>query len=206
MSIFLNMFIICQKETVSPTTYSDNQELHQFSEMLESLRKDVECVFGILKQKFAILKTGFRVSSTEVMNNVFLTCCSIYMWRKNFEGRNKPWNLQLARCKNGDVQNHDDEEESSDSEIDADDETTENTISKKKENEKKKFAMKFGIPTGFSSINSVYALDVTFSQRKALMIKHFDTALKLDLVYWAREHGVSYLYDPPILKDSNIAV
>jgi hypothetical protein len=31
-----------------------------WSEMLESLRKDVECVFGILKSQYAILKYGSR--------------------------------------------------------------------------------------------------------------------------------------------------
>jgi DDE superfamily endonuclease len=36
-----------------------------WSEMLESLRKDIECLFGQMKQEFAILKYGSRFNSLD---------------------------------------------------------------------------------------------------------------------------------------------
>ena len=42
--------------------------------MLESLRKDVECTFGILKGRFWILITPIRFHNSTVLDNTFLTC------------------------------------------------------------------------------------------------------------------------------------
>jgi Plant transposon protein len=49
---------------------------YNWSEMLESLRKDIECLFGQMKQEFAILKYDSRFNSLELMDNIFLTCCA----------------------------------------------------------------------------------------------------------------------------------
>lgn len=53
-----------------------------WSEMLESLRKDVECVFGQMKNMFAILKYGSRDRSMSVVDNTFLACAAIFNQRK----------------------------------------------------------------------------------------------------------------------------
>lgn len=70
---------------------SDNDEFN-WSEMLESLRKDVECLFGEMKQEFAILKYGCRFSSFELIDNIFLTCCAIHNQRKMIGGLDQMWN------------------------------------------------------------------------------------------------------------------
>ena len=66
---------------------------YNWTEMLESLRKDVECLFGELKQEFAVLKYGTRFNDLAVMDNIFLTCCAIHNHRKTLAGLNEMWNL-----------------------------------------------------------------------------------------------------------------
>ena len=63
----------------------------RWSEMLESLRKDVECFFGILKQMFAILKYGCRVQDQNVMDDIFFTCVAIYNQLMIQRGADEPW-------------------------------------------------------------------------------------------------------------------
>ena len=47
--------------TVPPFKDSSSRAEIRFSQWLESLRKDVECTFGILKNRWRILKTGIRM-------------------------------------------------------------------------------------------------------------------------------------------------
>ena len=49
-----------------------------YSANLESVRKDVECVFGILKARFGFLDTGFKHRRILVCEWVFLACCVIH--------------------------------------------------------------------------------------------------------------------------------
>ncbi len=45
-----------------------------FSSKVESLRKDVECVFGILKGRWASLDKGFKYRDVKTCGQIFLTC------------------------------------------------------------------------------------------------------------------------------------
>ena len=42
------------------------------------MRKDVECVFGIMKACFDILSTGIRLQSIENCDKVWLACCTLH--------------------------------------------------------------------------------------------------------------------------------
>lgn len=53
-----------------------------FSNMVESLRKDVECTFGILKGCFSILRYGSRFMDVKLCDAIFLTCCGLHNVRK----------------------------------------------------------------------------------------------------------------------------
>lgn len=55
-----------------------DDEERQWSEMMESLRKDVERVFGVLKQRFRVLKLGFGLQRFEAMERAFHTCCALH--------------------------------------------------------------------------------------------------------------------------------
>ena len=50
----------------------------RWSKWLESVRKDVECTFGILKGRFRILKTGIRLHSIESIDQLWCTCCALH--------------------------------------------------------------------------------------------------------------------------------
>lgn len=75
--------------TVPPFKDSINKSEVWFSQWLESLRRDVECTFGILKSRWRILKTGIRLHSTEAADNVWLTCCALHNMLLKVEGLRK---------------------------------------------------------------------------------------------------------------------
>jgi hypothetical protein len=56
--------------TVPPLKHHDTEAERRWSQWLESLRKEVECTFGILKCRWRILKTGIRLEGMEVANNI----------------------------------------------------------------------------------------------------------------------------------------
>lgn len=47
----------------------------QWSDNLESVRKDVECCFGILKKRWRIIDYGLKFRSMELCEKVFVSCC-----------------------------------------------------------------------------------------------------------------------------------
>ena len=50
----------------------------RFSQWLESLRKDVECTFDIMKCRWKILKFGIRWYSLEKCDQTWKTCCVLH--------------------------------------------------------------------------------------------------------------------------------
>jgi hypothetical protein len=77
--------------TVPPMKSSCSRPEIRFSHWLESIRKDVECTFGILKSRFRILKTGIRLHKQEAADKIFLTCCAIHNWLLDVDGLDKQW-------------------------------------------------------------------------------------------------------------------
>jgi hypothetical protein len=49
-----------------------------FSANLESVRKDVECVFGILKGRFSYLDHGLKYRQILICEKLFVTCCVLH--------------------------------------------------------------------------------------------------------------------------------
>ena len=62
---------------------------HLFSEWLESVRKDVECTFGIMKGRFRQLKTGTRVHGHVATDRIWLTCCALHNMLIDVDGLNE---------------------------------------------------------------------------------------------------------------------
>ena len=66
----------------NPLTYRQLR----WSKWLESMRKDVECVFGILKGRFRVLKTGIRLHGAEAADNIWCTCCALHNMLLEIDG------------------------------------------------------------------------------------------------------------------------
>lgn len=58
----------------------------RWSKHVESLRKDVECTFGILKKRFAILKNRFRLHHKERISDIFWCCCILHNMLHKWDG------------------------------------------------------------------------------------------------------------------------
>ena len=72
---------LCWTTTICPVKQADNATAQEyFTTNLESIRKDVECTFGILKKRWRILNGGFFYLDVKICERIFVTCC----WLHNF--------------------------------------------------------------------------------------------------------------------------
>jgi hypothetical protein len=80
----------------------DQREI-RWSKWIESLRKDVECTFGILKGRWRILKTGVRCHGVEACDKIWMTCCALHNWLLEIDGLDEQWGSEYE----GDMGLHD---------------------------------------------------------------------------------------------------
>jgi hypothetical protein len=83
--------------TIPPIKSSSSEAEIRFSQWIESLRKDVECTFGILKGRFRILKAGIRLHGVETADKIWLTCCALHNWLLEVDGLDQPWDGSLGQ-------------------------------------------------------------------------------------------------------------
>jgi hypothetical protein len=86
-------------------TTMDRREI-RFSEWLESMRKDVECTFGILKGRWRILKTGIRLHGVDNADKIWLTCCALHNWLLEIDGLDESWEDGVPSDWEGELGNH----------------------------------------------------------------------------------------------------
>ena len=77
----------------------------RFSEWLESLRKDVECTFGILKSRWRILKSGIRSHGLLNCDRTWLTCCALHNMLQDVDGFDSEWEDGIP-AQSGNVKQH----------------------------------------------------------------------------------------------------
>jgi hypothetical protein len=77
--------------TVPPFTKSCVRTEIRWSEWVESMRKDVECTFGILKGRWRILKTGIRMKEVGDVDKIWKTCCALHNMLLEIDGLDKAW-------------------------------------------------------------------------------------------------------------------
>lgn len=65
------------KTMVAPVSNAKSSDLSSWSRMMESVRKDIECVFGRLKKRFGILH-GYNKRSLVLLDSVMFTCCALH--------------------------------------------------------------------------------------------------------------------------------
>ena len=79
--------------TVPPVKNAVSYQTIRFSEWLESMRKDVECTFGIMKQQFSILRYGVRMGHIKNVDEIWLTCCALHNKLLFIDGLDKNWDV-----------------------------------------------------------------------------------------------------------------
>ena len=77
--------------TVPPLKNNTSRSEIRFSQWLESLRKDVECTFGILKCRWKILKFGVRFHTLEKCDQTWKTCCALHNMLLDKDGLSETW-------------------------------------------------------------------------------------------------------------------
>jgi DDE superfamily endonuclease len=77
--------------TVPPFKQTNSRGEIRFSQWLESMRKDVECTFGILKGRWRILKAGVRTRNVETADNIWKTCCAMHNMLLEADGLDEHW-------------------------------------------------------------------------------------------------------------------
>ena len=77
--------------TVPPDNNGKSYKVIRFSEWLELMQKDVECVFDIMKGRFRVLQYGLRLRKIEHCDNLWLTCCALHNLLLNVDGLDKGW-------------------------------------------------------------------------------------------------------------------
>ena len=77
--------------TVPPMKGPITFEEIRFSEWIESMRKDIECTFGSLKQRFHVLKHGIRLHKIANSDKVWSTCVSLHNMLLFIDGLDKGW-------------------------------------------------------------------------------------------------------------------
>ena len=65
-----------------------------FREVLESARKPTECLIGILKARFWILKNPLRMQSKTDITNAIYTCSILHNMLLQYDGLDKLWTAE----------------------------------------------------------------------------------------------------------------
>lgn len=63
-----------------PRSDDESPAVKRWSGHVESMRKDVERSFGILKGRWKVLKVPSQLSDLEKLDNTFRTCCLLHNW------------------------------------------------------------------------------------------------------------------------------
>ena len=60
----------------------------RWSSRLESVRKDVECTFGVLKKRFKILRLPIQINTAATIADIFKGCCALHNFLLHKDGLN----------------------------------------------------------------------------------------------------------------------
>ena len=89
------VYLICDNgyllwpTSICPYTKANNATLESFySKFFESVRKDVECTFGILKNWWKVLNHGFKHGNIVKCKHIFITCCVLHNFLLDLMVRN----------------------------------------------------------------------------------------------------------------------
>jgi len=84
VEVVSGLYLICDggyhkwRTMQCPVKQTSDPDVCHWSRWLESVRKDIECTFGILKGRFRILKVPCLLQTANEIDNVFYTCCALH--------------------------------------------------------------------------------------------------------------------------------
>ena len=87
---------LCWSTTIPPMKDPSTYAELRWSQWAESMRKDVECTFGILKGRWRILKAGIRLHGTEAADKIWLTCCALHNLLLDHDGLDENWHQGVS--------------------------------------------------------------------------------------------------------------
>lgn len=94
---------------VPPSKVSTSRKKISWSQWLESLRKGIECTFGILKGRWRVLKAVVQVHGTADADLIWkTTCCALHNMLLDVDGVvdkewNSDWTGDLGECNTSDM-------------------------------------------------------------------------------------------------------
>ena len=83
-----------------PIKHTAEMDEIRWSEFAESIRKDVECSFGILKKRFQLLKVGINWHKKTDIDNAVFSCVILHNMLHEFDGYDERWENELYNAHN----------------------------------------------------------------------------------------------------------
>jgi hypothetical protein len=84
--LILHCLIFQEAVFINPLHLSVNRQEIMWSEWLESVRKDVECSYGLVKARFRFLKNPINYHSSLLIENAFKVCCMLHNMIRTYDG------------------------------------------------------------------------------------------------------------------------
>jgi Plant transposon protein len=172
---------------MSPIKDSFSFKEKRWSEWLESMRKDVECTFGILKGRFSILRTGIRLHKIDSVDQLWCTCCALHNMFLDDDGLNVNWEQGVQSDWQGELGRRE-------YDVELDDTTNNNTYTANDNNDNNNADAEADAEAG-AHLNcqnnqriQVSKCSHNFFQRK--LIEHFDILFEKDMVKWPTRSGL----------------
>lgn len=81
---------------IDPYPFRSSRSIIYWSEWLESLRKDVECLFGILKSRWRILRNPVVFHDFLDIENIMFCCCILHNLLISADGIDTAWENDIA--------------------------------------------------------------------------------------------------------------
>lgn len=81
---------------IDPYPFRSSRSIIYWSEWLESLRKDVECLFGILKSRWRILRNPVVFHKLVDIENIMYCCCILHNLLISADGIDTAWEDDVA--------------------------------------------------------------------------------------------------------------
>jgi hypothetical protein len=175
----------------SPISTTSDLNESRWSEWVESVRKDVECCFGILKQRWRFFLKGIELHFQPQIEAAFFTCCILHNMLLDWDDLINPWekNVDWKRLhpqglkNNRDLGYDDDGEETDNSQ-----EMIWNRVMNFRNRHRRGNNNNNAVIVGVNNITEVEQ-DVQHFFLRSLLVEHFAKAYERGEISWPNKAG-----------------